>query len=1046
MRVLRNMTLMRRLTTSNFRMKALFSKVSSFYLSSYSLFSIGFVIILFSTAVRGQQPWMDQSTQQLPAREVYHVVEDSIGVKYVCTEQGAFAMYGSKVIPLDKSLNGELSTIYNLYVDPIGRIWALTASSGVFYLDKGVWVAPPFNDDLNKKTPRSHFVYYMWVSEDGNHLIFDLYANDLSFATCSFTDDKIEIHTPIVEERFRVTPAIIERDGKDIFHLMMGGLDRYISRTVGFKNLNDSNRRIDTSFVSAWGEKLKIRYMNHSDLKKLCDSEPPPRRSRISLVDQLDSSGVERHFITTQHTLFEILENGDIKAAPILFCDHVAFRVIDNELYCCTLSDGITRYALKGGELVQTGHFFDNQSISDIYKTKSGYYWICDINEGLRIIPNINLTNYEVQDLTFPNRLTRPFHYYNGLFYAAVSDTIYSLQLTSSDLSIVKKVPIPYRPIVNSRFHRSHWQDSVLNDLFLTTSITHPEHHRIWSVFPAGREKSFPFLGTSFLTKSTANSDWTKYYVLNEGKLFSVDTHHVFTEEVSIPTDSSFIIDFLLSNDSIDYVLTERNLYRKTNSSYLPLLNEELQNSIKTSQLYKLGTDWLVLPSYNDGIYLLGADTTIHLTAQNYLPSDYTISVSTYKNVLITASEKSLFVLVMKGNEIAYCRILPLHDYVAENSIREIIPGDTSIFVFHGNQVLKAPLEYIMNLPDDVQLNYSNLRVNGIETALDENNHLNLNRGTAYISVKILSANSVQNRGQLLRWRLTPDAPWEYDESGDLSFSNLRYGSYNLEVQLRSEYGVWSNIQSIFTFQIRPFITDTWWFWTLLTSPLLIILAIAIIVNERRKKQDKQLIESNMATLKMQINPHFIFNAFNSIQYLINSNRNSTASEYLKRLAVLIRKTISRPDLHRVSLEEEIQYLDEFMSIELLRLEDCFDFIIEIDSDINTKTTFVPPMLIQPLLENAVWHGVSNKTDRGIVKLIIKRQLNTIEIHITDNGDGFPLSEWRAMKQGISNKGSLGLRNVLQRLELLAALYEKTYELELRPENTGTHFVMTIGL
>lgn len=1043
--MLQNNTLMRRNIASYLQFKILFTKSLTTF-SYRSLFGTALLFFLFNFSASGQQPWMDETTQQLPAREVYHVVEDSTGVKYVCTEQGTFAMFGSKIIPLDKSQNGELSTIYNLHVDAIGRIWAFTASTGVFYLENGVWIAPPFNQDLIDKTPRSNFAYYMWSSDNGQHLIFDLYANDLSFISCRFNDEQITIHTPINEDKFRITPAIIENNGEDVFTLITGGSDRYISRMSGFLGLDDSNRRIDTSFIAAWGDTLKIRYSNHSDLSKSCETEPPPRRNQISLVDENNPNGPERHFITTQHTLFEILDNGDVQVLSQMFCDNVAFRVIDNELYCCSLSNGIVRYALRNGELVLTGHFFKNQSISDIYKTKSGYYWVSDINEGLRILPNINISNYDVQDLLFPNRLTRPFHYYKGLFYAAVSDTIYNLKLTENRLEIIGKKPIVTRPIVSSRFHRSSWQDSVLNDLFLSTSILNTDHYRLWSNYPSQKEESFPFLSTSFLSKSMVTDDWSEYFVLNDGKLFKVDTNRVFIEFETISNDSNYILDFSVQDDQLDYILTEKNLYRNSNTGFQPLLSQDVRAKIKASRFHKLENNWIALPSYNDGIYLVGPDTVIHLSRQNYLPSDYTISISTTKNLLIASSEKSLFILKLKANAIGYSRILPLHDYVGESSIREMIIGDTNVFVFHGNQVLKAPLDYILSLPDDVLLTYSNLKVNGVDYHLNDSKHLELERGTPYISVKILSGNSGQNHGHFLRWRLTPDAPWEYDESGDLSFSNLQFGNYNLQVQLRSEYGVWSEIESVFTFTIRPVVTATWWFWTLLTSPLLIFLAITIIVNERRKKQDKQLIESNMATLKMQINPHFIFNAFNSIQYLINSNRNSTASEYLKRLAVLIRKTISRPDLHRVSLEEELQYLDEFMSIELLRLEDSFDFIIEVDPNINTKTTFVPPMLIQPLLENAVWHGVSNKTDRGVVKLKIKQQKNTIEIHITDNGDGFPKSEWQAMKQGISNKGSLGLRNVLQRLELLATLYEKKYFLELRDAETGTHFVMTIGL
>lgn len=1000
---------------------------------------------LFSIFLIGQTSQSDNQFSRLPSREVYHVVENSEGNLIVCTEQGAFLVSGAKVIPLNKSTGGELSAIYNLYIDPTDRVWAMTASSGIFYLENEQWIAASFNDDLLAKLPTHHFIYYMWVSENGEHIILDGYINDLTFYSCTFSSEKVSIHIPFDDEHLRVCPAIIKLDGNTIFSLSFLGDKSVETRMNGYpSNGKSGHEREVVNIQSDWGDDLEIIMSNLSHLQNPCTSAPPPRRALIKLSDVAKPEEAPRQFYVTHHFLFEIFEDGSIHEFTD-FCNNVAFRVIDNQLYACSLFEGIRRYELRNGQIRLTGHFDRGHGVSDIMRARTGEFLISDVNDGLRVTPNIDIKSYRIQDLAYPYHLSRPFHYFNGQFYSPARDTMYTLQVNNNELTIHQATPINSRTTEISHYNRVNWQGNMMTDIFFTTTLTSPIKRFNWSNYPKEIEPSYPFIGTNLHQKSICAEDWTVLYTLNDGRLFSIDTNHVFKPAVSEYFDSLYLLDFSISNNKIDLLLTEREVYRISGDTFTSIITAPERKFDMSAKLYQLAYNWIAIPLYGNGINLYHDDTVLELRTNNWLPDNFITSITTTDNTLFGATSKEVFFVRVNNDQEVEHRILPLATYLKEEAIREIVTGDSSLFVFYGDHVINVPFDFFYNLPTEVNFSFSDVQVNGIGGTIDEHQLLTVERGSSVISFRLEPLDGTTPNEKLLwRWRLKNSDPWTYSGDGFISLSNLMIGQYSVEAQMRSKYGVWSDVKHLFTFSIRPVVTSTWWFWGMITSPLVIILMISIKGSIKRRRQDKELIESNMATLKMQINPHFIFNAFNSIQYLIESKRNETASVYLNQLATLIRKTISRPDLHRVSLQEEIQYIEEYMSIELMRLDNQFKFHLNVDESIDTRAFFIPPMLLQPLLENAVWHGVSDDPSLGEISIEIVNPSKSIQIHIRDNGSGFPLEKWEALKNGTLSTGSIGMLNVLQRLRLLSELDNKEHSLNLLSDSKGTHFVLTI--
>jgi LytS/YehU family sensor histidine kinase len=137
------------------------------------------------------------------------------------------------------------------------------------------------------------------------------------------------------------------------------------------------------------------------------------------------------------------------------------------------------------------------------------------------------------------------------------------------------------------------------------------------------------------------------------------------------------------------------------------------------------------------------------------------------------------------------------------------------------------------------------------------------------------------------------------------------------------------------------------------------------------------------------MNPHFIFNCLTSIQQLIISGNKTDANEYLVKFSRLIRKTLEMSARPFISIREEKEYLEEYLFLEQLRLSNRFDYSIVADVSINTDNTFIPNMMIQPVVENCVRHGIKSLQDKkGIINVIFKAGQNSIICTVTDNGVG----------------------------------------------------------
>jgi sensor histidine kinase YesM len=200
------------------------------------------------------------------------------------------------------------------------------------------------------------------------------------------------------------------------------------------------------------------------------------------------------------------------------------------------------------------------------------------------------------------------------------------------------------------------------------------------------------------------------------------------------------------------------------------------------------------------------------------------------------------------------------------------------------------------------------------------------------------------------------------------------------------------------------------------------------------------------------MNPHFIFNALNSIKLYIINNDAKLASRYLNKFSKLIRRILEASYTRRISLEEELETMDLYMTIENIRFSNEIAYIVEVDEEINLGTIKIPPLILQPFLENAVWHGLSTKKEnKEIILSISKNTKGVIEIIIQDNGIGRAASAEIRSKKSLNRK-SIGISLTKERLAHFSKDQKKEYTImyeDLIDENQkpkGTKVIMSISL
>lgn len=188
------------------------------------------------------------------------------------------------------------------------------------------------------------------------------------------------------------------------------------------------------------------------------------------------------------------------------------------------------------------------------------------------------------------------------------------------------------------------------------------------------------------------------------------------------------------------------------------------------------------------------------------------------------------------------------------------------------------------------------------------------------------------------------------------------------------------------------------------------------LINRERERGMRRELE--MQALRAQMNPHFIFNCLSSINNFITKNETEAASDYLTKFSRLIRTVLNNSKRSYIPLEDEIHMLGLYLEMEKLRFKDAFTYCIRLDTSMDSAALFIPPLLFQPFVENAIWHGLMHKSEPGRLEICLRVEKNILVCIIEDNGVGRSFARI-AESKSVEKRKSMGIQITRQRLALM---------------------------
>ena len=544
-------------------------------------------------------------------------------------------------------------------------------------------------------------------------------------------------------------------------------------------------------------------------------------------------------------------------------------------------------------------------------------------------------------------------------------------------------------------------------------------------------------------------------YLDQEGTLVQVETH----PKVKVRS-------IAFDNEGRTWTASNRGIYILENSGALQHVGEEeglADNSVYCLELDQSGKAWIGTESGLDvlqkgdlkNVSIPGGFGSNHI---NFIQMEASggIWLGT-NNGLLRASDKEA---VLKGEEawVSYGK----HDGLSvleTNQNSSFLDGD-ELYFGTSEALVKLNLSALAKAQDqpDPLVQISDIKVN-LEAPLWEKYKVDLKEYGSWpeevlfphqdnhLSFYFDGLSLSNPEGLSYQYRLLGlDEDWEKStETNFVTYSNLDFEDYTFELRAMDKSGRSSEIKQ-FSFSIAPPFWLRWWF---IALEVIFIAGIAYLISASRRrallnKMEKEKFEyrSKMLALEQQtlnssMNRHFIFNALNSIQYYINRQDRLSANRYLSSFAKLIRKNLDSSQNNLTSLQEEIERLELYLGLEKMRFKEKFDYEIHVDEDLDPSSVMVPAMLLQPFLENSIWHGILPKESPGHIEVNIESLDDRVSLCILDDGIGIETS--------LKNKGedqdhiSKGMAITSGRIELIKKMTNKNVELhgpiELRDHN-----------
>jgi sensor histidine kinase YesM len=908
-------------------------------------------------------------------------MQDSKGYIWISTDRGV-VKYDGKEMRIFTRQNGlSDNTVFSTYEDRLGRIWFRTYNGNLsYYHNDSIYPVKAEISPHHKK----RIISKLCVDEKG----------DLWFTVFGFTSfyrlSSISGFSEVEAFAADSTAMHLKKFNKNEFLFAFNNLTHNSTSSI---YLNPAGKRIRIP-----GIKLGI----FSNLAYYSDS---------------------LFLITSNINDVHVYVNGKLKSYTYPERVIEIFKAENDEVWISIAKHGVYRYNVH--DLSKPlYHILDGHTITSCFQDYEGGYWFSSRENG--IYYKANLHNYQLKYPGYQQPATFRFieRKNNGLFVGTEKPSLLKVDSLFNAEEITFQRIIPGGDLNGIEFFNSEYYLSgyglirIYDKQFnLKGEI---ESVKDSTVLPAtdGNFKQMHFLNNNeFLYNNGFNINHVKngsvirksnqpnrttsfYYDDNEAMLFLGTKSGLYTgkdlEKLKLAEDPDLkkdVIIRIIPHYENYIICTQQSgifLYDKRTYKKIFSFNNGLLNDISKDESGHL---WIAT---SNGIVFLkqismGKWRAHRLRKPDGLPSNEVNHIRWYNGLIWYITNKGIYY------------------FQPEKMLHKSIPP-------------KIEIE---------QMNVNDKKINISLVPLLEHNQNN-------ISFKAKALSFLPGDPPRLKYRLIGyDTLWRISEGEIINYTNLPAGNYFLQVRSFNSKGVESEFIRSVRFEIKKPFWLEWWFILLevmLISAVLSLFIYFYIKQIRKKAEEKTrvsrlLSEYQMTALRAQIKPHFIFNCISAIQTLILQGQIETAYEYLQKFSKLLRLVLENSKRDFISLKEELDVIDLYIELEQLRFDGSFSFTKEIDDNINASGINVPYLILQPVIENAIWHGLLH-SDMKEKKLHvnIKNEGKVLVIKVEDNGIGRKLSK---QYQKNMAKTSMGQTIVTERLSLVSSKTREAASIEV---------------
>jgi len=897
-----------------------------------SIFLLFTVLLLFILSAAGQEYGYTRydSKDGLAGSTVYCMTQDKDGFLWFGTDAGLSRFDGTHFKNFTQEDGLPDNEIIQLFADSKGRIWISPFKKSICYYYKGK-IHNQNNDSLLKGIHIVRNVARFAENNSGDVLMMEDGRLHLVDA-----EGRVNTIEKIGDNRIRYVSAVSRCEKGGFWVLEKNRLFQY--------NHNRFMLR-DTLSYPSW----------HYGYSSLSD--------KVSVWLDKDSIRV-RSLTTFKSTSFPALP------------DQTNFSIIDSTHIGLDYTAGSVVHNINQADSTIT--FLHGISISGVRKDREGNIWFTTLGQGVYRLNSASMFNLTIQDSNIRLQATAFASYKNSILIGCDKDVVYSLTM-GRDKNEVKRI-IP-----------------SLTHLGPVVTLYVDKGKKIYCGLPDGIVRYSPdnnqliFFPRIITVKSI--------FTFKNKMLIATDRNVMVLDPVSfVITDTIWrerATTVYVNGDTI-YIGSLNGLYRLLPGKAIQFMGDHVP--LLRSRIASVTEDCrhvLWVATFGEGIIGIKNDSAIiHINRKKGLTSNICRAVFLDHDDLWVGTDKGL-------NKIDLAKPgYPLTKYttgdgLASDIINAVYVRESKVLVGTTAGVTIFDEKKVDN-ESRCDLTFTDIAVSG-ETYYPSDipsliPHTKNNLQFNYVGISYKSAGDIRYRYRLLGL----DSNWKETRETFLSYPTLPSGDYQLQIQAINKFDVVSNMITT-SFTIDKLLLERTWFRLLIGVVFLAVinLLIWIIIRRiRRREQEKTSLNKRIGELeqlarKAQMNPHFIFNSLNSIQQYVMDADITGANKFISGFSRLIRQTLDFSSRHDISLEQELDYLSNYLELERTRLENAFGWSVSVAADVNTAEYQIPPMILQPFVENSVRHGLRFRRDReGQVNIHIKRENNYLVCILEDNGIG----------------------------------------------------------